>query len=316
MSVLIVGSPHDRTTVHTVRAARREGVPHVFFDLVSFLRTGTYWWDFQGRCGRLSTGALTVDLPDAEITGTYVRLVDVVDGLDGQDRAAASARLGALVEILATVATPLVNRPGADLSNWAKAYHLSLLSRCGFTVPRSLLTNDENEARAFLDAVPSAVFKGASGEKTIASAFEPGQAKELALLPHSPVLFQERVSGADVRTHLVGTRHFSERIDCEGVNYQYCRGAKTFTPALAPPEIVEKCLAYQAMSGLAFIGFDFMVGDDGSHTILEANPMPGYDGYDRRLGLCISRALLNLLQGRDDMPHGASVPDFGPQEPR
>jgi glutathione synthase/RimK-type ligase-like ATP-grasp enzyme len=297
VSILIVGSPHDRTTVHTVRAARHGGVPHVFFDIVGFLRTGSYSWDFQTRCGRLSTGAVTVDLPSADVTGIYVRLVDILDNLDGRERAAASARLTALTEILATVETLVVNRPGADMSNWAKAYHMSLLSRCGFTVPRSLLTNDEKEARAFLDTVPSAVFKGTSGEKTIASAFESSRMSELRLLPHSPVLFQERVRGADVRTHLVGAQHFSERIDSEGVNYQYCQGTKTFTPARVPTEIVEKCLAYQAMSGLSFIGFDFMVGDDGSHTVLEANPMPGYDGYDRRLGLRISRALLNLLQG-------------------
>lgn len=34
-----------------------------------------------------------------------------------------------------------------------------------------------------------------------------------------------------------------------------------------------------------------MVSDGGRHTILEANPMSGYDGYDRRLGPCISRSL-------------------------
>ncbi|MFC8392647.1 RimK family alpha-L-glutamate ligase [Streptomyces sp. NPDC057238] len=297
MTILIVGSPHDRTIVHTVRSARHKGVPCLFFDIVLFLRAGTYWWDFQGRCGRLSTGTLTVDLPDADITGIYARLVDIVNNFEGRDRAVAAARLRALTEILATVETLVVNRPGSDMSNWTKAYHLALLSQCGFTVPTSLLTNDAGEARAFLRAVPDAVFKGASGEKTVASEFGPDQVEDLELLPRSPVLFQERVRGADVRTHLVGKEHFSERIDCEGVNYQYWQGAKAFTPAQAPNEVVEQCLAYQAASGLAFIGFDFIVGDDDSYTVLEANPMPGYDGYDRRLGLRVSHALFNLLQG-------------------
>ncbi|MFD8198429.1 ATP-grasp domain-containing protein [Streptomyces sp. NPDC003470] len=281
-----------------MRAARLSCVPHAFFDIVRFLRTGSYSWDFQGGCGRLSDGVLRVDLPDTGITGIYVRMVDIIDNLDSEERAAASARLTALTEILATVDTLVVNRPGSDMSNWSKVYHLSLLSRCGFTVPESLLTNNEKEAREFLAAAPSTIFKGASGEKTIASALEHGQISELRLLPRSPVLFQERVRGADVRTHLVGKQHFSERIDSEGVNYQYCAGVKTFTPTRVPPDVVEKCLAYQAMSGLTFIGFDFMVGEDGRHTVLEANPMPGYDGYDRRLGLRISSALLNLLQGR------------------
>ncbi|MGV9312154.1 ATP-grasp domain-containing protein [Streptomyces sp. NPDC003691] len=297
MSVLVIGSPHDRTTVHTVRAARLTGVPHHYFDLVRFLHGGTYHWDSGSRCGRLSDGGTAVDLPGPAVTGIYVRLVDVVDRFAAAERPAAAARLRALTEVLAGVPTTVVNRPGGDLSNWAKAYHLNLLGRCGFTVPRSLLTNDEKEARAFLDAVPDAVFKGASGEKTIASAYDPALEAELRLLPHSPVLFQERMAGADVRTHLVGTEHFSERIRSEGVNYQYCRGTKSFAPVRVPPDIVAKCLAYRAMSGLDFIGFDFMAGDDGRYTVLEANPMPGYDGYDRRLGLRVSRALLDLLQG-------------------
>ncbi|MFI5982513.1 RimK family alpha-L-glutamate ligase [Streptomyces sp. NPDC051555] len=297
MTVLIIGSPHDRTIVHTVRSARHQRVPHLFFDLVLFLRAGSYWWDVEGRCGRLGTGTLTVDLPDADITGIYVRPVDVIDSFGSGERPAAAARLRALTEILATVDALVVNRPGTDLSNWTKAYHLALLSRCGFTVPTSLLTNDADEARAFLRAVPDAVFKGASGEKTVASACGPEQLDELGLLPRSPVLFQERIRGADVRTHLVGREHFSERIDCEGVNYQYCPGAKTFTPARAPQDVVEHCRAYQAASGLAFIGFDFMVDEDDGYTVLEANPMPGYDGYDRRLGLSVSHALLDLLRG-------------------
>ena len=56
MTVLVVGSPHDRTIVHTIRAARHKAVPCLFFDIVLFLRAGNYWWDFQGRCGQLSDG--------------------------------------------------------------------------------------------------------------------------------------------------------------------------------------------------------------------------------------------------------------------
>jgi glutathione synthase/RimK-type ligase-like ATP-grasp enzyme len=62
-----------------------------------------------------------------------------------------------------------------------------------------------------------------------------------------------------------------------------------------PDDIVEHCRAYQVMSGLTFLGFDFMVTADGEYFALEANPLPGYDSYDRRLGYTISDALLSLL---------------------
>lgn len=169
------------------------------------------------------------------------------------------------------------------------------LRSCGFRVPRSLLTNDEAQARAFLDEVGEAVFKGASGEKTIASAYGPESRARLPLLPASPVLFQQRIAGADVRAHLVGATLIAERIESDGVNYQYSRAPVAFAPTVVPPDIARRCLAYQELSGLAFIGFDFMVTDAGEHVVLEANPMPGYDVFDHRLGHAISGALLALL---------------------
>lgn len=293
--ILVIGSAHDRTVVHTLRAARRAGVPYVFFDVVRFLRAGRYSWDFRAGRGRLGYDELTVELPSPEISGIYVRLVDLSARVDAGERPAVRARMRALTELLRNVDAPVVNRPGLDLTNWAKAYHLHLLRSCGFRVPRSLLTNDEAQARAFLDEVGEAVFKGASGEKTIASAYGPESRARLPLLPASPVLFQERIAGADVRAHLVGATLIAERIESDGVNYQYSRAPVAFAPTVVPPDIARRCLAYQELSGLAFIGFDFMVTDAGEHVVLEANPMPGYDVFDHRLGHAISGALLALL---------------------
>jgi hypothetical protein len=294
--ILVIGSAHDRTVVHTLRAARRGEVPYLFFDIVRFLRAGRYSWDFRKHQGKLSYDGLSVELPNPEISGIYVRLVDISARVDARERPAVRGRMRALIEMLRNVDSRVVNRPGLDMTNWAKAYHLQLLRSCGFAVPRSLLTNDEEQARAFLDDVTEAVFKGASGEKTIASSYGPELRSRLSLLPASPVLFQERIIGADVRAHLIGTTFLSERIESDRVNYQYSRTPSSFVPTIVPPDIERMCLAYQAMSGLAFIGFDFMVTDAGEHVVLEANPMPGYDVFDERLGYAISQALLDLLQ--------------------
>jgi glutathione synthase/RimK-type ligase-like ATP-grasp enzyme len=295
--ILVIGSPHDRTVVHTLAAAGRVGVSYRFLDIVRFLRTGRYRWDLDQRGGGLGHDSLDVQLPDPRISGIYVRLVDISGQVDEAERPAVRARLRALTEMLRNVDALVVNRPGLDMSNWAKAYHLHLLSSCGFTVPRSLLTNDPHQARAFLDTVSAAVFKGASGEKTIASAYRPDLRSRLPLLPASPVLFQERILGADVRTHLVGPTFVSERIVSEGVNYQYDGASTTYEPTSVPAAVERMCRAYQAVSGLAFIGFDFKVTAEAEHVVLEANPMPGYDVFDRRLGYTISGALFDLLQG-------------------
>lgn len=293
--IIIAGSPHDKTIRHTVQRARQRGDRFRFFDILRFLREGTFRWDFEEHRGRLSYGEVQLDLPDSLISGLYLRLVDIADRVPSEERDGVAVRMRVLGEVLRDVETKVVNRPGRDMSNWAKGYHQQLLTQCGFAVPRTLLTNDEAAGRAFISEVPAVVFKGASGLKTIASAFTPDRRPRLSLLGESPVLFQERIVGADVRTHLIGDAHISERINSSGVNYQYDRGPKTFQPISIPDPVVEGCRAYAEASGLTFIGFDFMVTDGGTYFALEANPLPGYDSYDRRLGYQISDALLEHL---------------------
>jgi glutathione synthase/RimK-type ligase-like ATP-grasp enzyme len=295
MVILIVGSPHDKTIRHTIDRARRRGVPYRYFDILRFLRKGSYSWDFRARSGQLRCGGERLDLPDPAISALYLRLVDIAERVPVEERDGVRVRMRVLVQALRGVETMVVNRPGRDMSNWAKGYHQQLLAQCGFAVPRTLVTNEEAAARAFLAEVPSVVFKGASGVKTIASEFMADRYPRLSLLQTSPVFFQERIVGADVRTHLIGDSHISERIESSGVNYQFDGGHKTFEPMTVPDNIAERCRVYQAMSGLTFIGFDFMVTPDGEYFALEANPLPGYDSYDRRLGFSISDALLGLL---------------------
>jgi glutathione synthase/RimK-type ligase-like ATP-grasp enzyme len=293
--IIIAGSPHDKTIRHTVQRARQRGVRFRFFDILRFIREGSFRWDFQDRGGRLSYGEDHLDLPHPSISAVYLRLIDIADRVPPEERDGVTVRMRVLGEALRDVETKMVNRPGRDMSNWAKGYHQQLLAQCGFAVPRTLVTNDEAAARAFIAEVPLVVFKGVSGMKTIASELTPDRHPKLSLLGGCPVLFQERIVGADVRTHLIGDAHISERILSSGVNYQYDHGRKAFEPITIPDRVAESCRAYAAMSGLSFIGFDFMVSDDGAYFALEANPLPGYDSYDQRLGYPISDALLEHL---------------------
>jgi hypothetical protein len=161
MVILIVGSPHDKTIRHTIDRARRRGVPYRYFDILRFLRKGSYSWDFRARSGQLRCGGERLDLPDPAISALYLRLVDIAERVPVEERDGVRVRMRVLVQALRGVETMVVNRPGRDMSNWAKGYHQQLLAQCGFTVPRTLVTNEEAAARAFLAEVPSVVFKGA-----------------------------------------------------------------------------------------------------------------------------------------------------------
>ncbi|MEA5598763.1 hypothetical protein [Rivularia sp. UHCC 0363] len=71
-------------------------------------------------------------------------------------------------------------------------------------------------------------------------------------------------------------------------------GADNFSKPL-PSALSQQIIDATAAFGLIFAGWDFKVTDDNQYWCLEANPMPGYDGYDLRLGGCITDSLLKLL---------------------
>ena len=54
--------------------------------------------------------------------------------------------------------------------------------------------------------------------------------------------------------------------------------------------------------GLLLAGWDFKLDADGRAWCLEANAMPGYSSYDRRLGGSISKEVLRLMGSPIDTP--------------
>ena len=123
-------------------------------------------------------------------------------------------------------------------------------------------------------------------------------ASRFSLLPLSPSLFQKRINGPDVRIHVVGSNIFAIKITFKGVDYRF---PGRFEKGLygninIPINIQINCFDYCNTNMLSFAGFDFKIcNDTGIWYVLEANPMPGYDMYDRRLGGAISSSLLSLL---------------------
>lgn len=140
------------------------------------------------------------------------------------------------------------------------------------------------------------ICKGVSSDKT--RAFLVGETERIALAQagSSPLLLQERIPGADVRLHLVGDAIHAEAIVSEAVDYRFDKVAKRFAPVAPPLSVIDACRQCATLSGYSFIGFDFRMTHSGDFYVLEANPMPGYDAYDRRLGLEISKSLFRLLQ--------------------
>ncbi|PFB88611.1 ATP-grasp domain-containing protein [Bacillus thuringiensis] len=293
--ILFIGLSSDKTIIHAVSVAKKLKYSFLFFDLKKFLTEGEYFWDSKRSEGYIGYSDIQIKFPNTNISGIYARPILLFNQELEEVKHEMSHRLNILLEILSNVDILTINRPYRDHSNSSKMYHTHLLGKCGFKLPYSILTNDEEEAKKFISSKEKVVFKGSSSEKTIVSLYTQELSSRLKFLYNSPVLFQEYIEGADVRTHLIGSELFSEKIESEGVDYRYQKETNQFSNINIPNDIVEKCFAYQKLSELHFIGFDFKITNSGEYIAMEANPMPGYDGYDRRANLEISKVLLEML---------------------
>jgi hypothetical protein len=171
-------------------------------------------------------------------------------------------------------------------SNWAKAWHTTLLSGAstGIRVPRSRIVSE-------IETSASGVIKALGGVPAYAI-----DAEDIGrLLGVGPIHLQERIRGREVRAHVVGSRVFGHLIETSALDYR-CGGYEKIanTQLTAEEERLLHRMAWQ--EGLLFAGIDFFRTDQGP-VALEVNPMPGYHTYEVGGGGSprISQALYALL---------------------
>ena len=297
--IMVVGSPRDPTYRHTVSMPVPDGCDVVTLDIDQLATDPTIRLD--GELG----GVVPIRVIDgdrvlafSEIDSCYARFIDPPPEQHPAHDEAAWAGLRLLQLALAAAPFPVVNRPGAGESNDTKPMHTAQLGELGFPIPRSCTTNDRDEALAFLMSCPhGAIYKSNSGQRSIVQAVGPDDLDRLILLDRCPVLFQERIHGTDIRVHVIGERCHAVAIHSGNVDYRYDRsGTAREEPFLVPDDLGERCVRATAAFGLAFAGIDLIQRDDsGDFVALEANPMPGYHGYDLALDGAISASLWNYL---------------------
>lgn len=189
----------------------------------------------------------------------------------------------------------VVNLPSSGASNANKFVHLKELADCAFKTPETHIIGNEVEAIRVLKHPSDWINKSISSVKTKADLLN-SDFTRLNLLDRCPSYFQRKVDGFDVRLHVIGNKFFPLKIENETseIDYRFVGGANKFGSISVPHEVQESCKRYCQKSRLEFCGFDFKVCDN-VWTVLEANPMPGYDYFDRKLENRISKYLINYL---------------------
>jgi hypothetical protein len=195
--------------------------------------------------------------------------------------------------------------PGANASNSCKILHgidLSSISKdFQISVPNSLLSNNVEEIHHFCTNYSQVVAKGGSGYKSQCCIFDIeaflGNVQTYTIIP--PLLLQERISGPDIRVHVLGChRMFSELTVSLEVDSRFT-SRRISEQIEVPARIANFCVKLCEVRQLDLAGIDFKLTEDGRWYILEINSMPDFYGYDRRLGHAISDALLDTLMVKE-----------------
>ena len=196
----------------------------------------------------------------------------------------------------------LVNPPQAASVLQYKPFQLHALRKAGASVPRTLISNDPLAVRDFAKQ-HDVIFKPLTGGALTRRLAEVSH-DELEAVTASPVIFQERIEGDDVRVMLAGDAVVSAvviRTPEQHLDFRddpvYAAGDARYDEVTLPPDVVGQCRTAARACGLAFAGLDLKHTRDGRWVFLELNSSPIYLDVERKLGHPISRAVARLTLG-------------------
>lgn len=166
-----------------------------------------------------------------------------------------------------------------------------LARELGLATPRTLMTNDPAEARAFVDSCPDgaiakmlsafAVHDDEVGEQVVfTTSLKPDHLARLDGLRMAPMVFQEQIrKRLELRITVVGARMFAAAVDSQkqaGAEVDWReRGVSllgSWTPYTLPTAVEHALAQYMRRIGMQYSAIDMLVEPDGRHVFLEANP--------------------------------------------
>lgn len=304
-TVLLVTASYDLAPMYVGAALERRGVP--------FFRLDTDRFPSEVHASFDPQRGLTIYDGDTRVSQREIKSVwyrrnvapnlpaDLDDGIsEFCEREAKMFLEGAL----ATLPTQRwLSPPQAIWLAEHKPYQLATAAQLGFTLPRTIVTNDEVaakglalEERLVAKAVSSGYIKGTDGNRAIfTSALASDDIEDLSGLVLAPVIFQEKVvKSSDIRVTVVGNDVFAAEILSQGRESSKVDWRATDDPDLEhrphvlPSSLARLCLSLVSGLGLAFGALDFALTRDGNYVFFEINPNGEWLWLEDQLGQPIS----------------------------
>lgn len=202
-----------------------------------------------------------------------------------------------------------VNSPRSLWAAESKIRQLRVASSMGFTIPRTLVTTDPEQARDFYrqcdGKVIVKVFRGqlgspASGFRMIfTSRVKPEHLNKLDRVKNSPCIFQQEVQkDVELRITVIGRNVFPVEISSQSgsTDWRDETSRASYRPTTLPPQIEAACLELLDHYQLVSAGIDMIRQPDGQHVFLELNAHHEWLWLQRITGLPMSSAMADLLQ--------------------
>lgn len=201
-----------------------------------------------------------------------------------------------------------VNHPARGDAADRKPLQLAVAAACGLRVPRTVVTNDPAEARAFADAIGGpgrAVYKHLRAVPGVGRETQRLDREALARLDqvrYAPVILQEYVPGdLDLRVTVAGDTVFAAAIDAREsaypLDWRVDFDRARVSAAELPEDIGRGLRAVLERLGLLYGAFDLRRTPEGEHVFLEVNPFGRWTFVELRTGQPITDAVVDALVG-------------------
>jgi glutathione synthase/RimK-type ligase-like ATP-grasp enzyme len=322
--IVLVTNRCDYAADRVVVELGRRGRPFVRLNTEDFPTetTGTFRLDAGASAGPTVRPTGHIDLAlgrrivVAEVTAIWYRRPEpsrvddrIVDAAARRfaQRESAAALHGLL---LLAAAARWVNHPEANRSAESKLVQLAAAVDEGLRVPRTLITNDPAEARAFHAALDGRVVV-----KSVAAPFVAADDRTrvytnrvrtehvafLDDLAHAPVILQERIAKREeARVVVAGERVLGVAIESQAATITRDDWRRDVFQAPhrrteLPDDVAERCVRLTRRLGLAFAVLDLVVTPDGDHVFLELNPNGEWDWLEAITDLPVAAAITDLL---------------------
>ncbi|BDM70852.1 ATP-grasp ribosomal peptide maturase [Streptomyces nigrescens] len=311
--ILVISYDEDHTldVIGRLEAAGREVAR---FDLADFPAHGVI--NFDSSDGSQPVCTLTTPTAEASLAGCRVAwwrrvrpfTVDPTLCTARDQGFAASETSQALYGMLHALDCTWINPPSLDAVAHHKPYQWEVARRVGLVLPRTLVTNQPERARRFIEdvGVGRTVFKSflAHAEAWRETRLvRPQDLAHLDAVRYAPVIFQEFVPGADLRVTVVGERVFAAEIDASATRYpvdmRTVVDEARVRPVTLPPALTDTLLRFLRRLGLVYGAVDLRRRPDGSYVFFEVNPAGQWLFVEHRTGLPISAEVAGLLARTD-----------------